>query len=366
MELEKIGERIETITTVRDTPASITLALGEAAHSYDIVIVSGGIGPTDDDVTMKAVARASGTRTRDGIPCGAARLKNGAGTADGALARIGVAKVFVVPGVPLEFEYFVKNHIVPAISPAGGGKTAGHKVLKAFGISEARINELIGEELSKIPGLGISYLPVLPEIHLRLKAAGSAGKVRETIAAGEKVIRSRLGNAVWGSDDDTLPSVMGKRLLEAGLKLAVAESCTGGMISSLITSVPGCSEYFRLGAVTYSNESKSEVLGVGKETLNRFGAVSEEVVMEMCSGLRSLTAAEVVAAVSGIAGPGGGTGEKPVGTVFLAVGVHERFVCERYVLPVGREKFRRVVSWRVMWTIWNLLSGAGAGNGGVR
>jgi nicotinamide-nucleotide amidase len=353
-ELALVGARLERTASVRDSADEIAKALKLLSRSADVVVVSGGIGPTDDDVTMAAAAAAAGRRVRSRFPAGAERLKNTPGTADGALIAVGKARAFVFAGVPSEFEYSVRRHMIPRLAGKGRGRITDSLILKTFGVREAKINELVGREIAKIGGLSISYLPVLPEIHLRLSATGTHYENLVRLNRGEDVIREALGDAVWGVGAETLPQQMGRRLKAAGLKLAVAESCTGGMIAQQITSVPGASEYFVSGIVTYSNNAKMTLLGVRRDTLLKHGAVSRQAVEEMAAGAMRMTGAHVTAAVSGIAGPGGGTPEKPVGTVFLAVRICDLLRTESHVWNWGRDRFRMAVSGRALWLIWKM------------
>ncbi|MBI5527226.1 MAG: nicotinamide-nucleotide amidohydrolase family protein [Deltaproteobacteria bacterium] len=353
-ELALIGIRLERAMSVRDSKNEIAAALTLLSRSADVVVASGGIGPTDDDVSMSAAAEAAGKPLRNRFPVGAERLKNTAGTADAALVNVGKARVFVFAGVPSEFEYSVRRHLIPRLAAKERGRVTDSLVLKTFGVREAKINELVGREIAKIGGLFISYLPVLPEIHLRLSATGTHYQNLVMLNRGEDIIREALGDAVWGVGAETLQQQMGCRLKAAGLKLAVAESCTGGMIADQITSVPGASEYFVSGVVTYSNDAKMTLLGVRRDTLLEHGAVSRQAVEEMAAGAMRISGAHVTAAVSGIAGPAGGTPGKPVGTVFLAVRICDLLRTESHTWNWGRDRFRKAVTGRVLWLIWKM------------
>jgi nicotinamide-nucleotide amidase len=355
-ELGNAGERLERVVSIRDNAALITENVSALTANHDIVVVSGGIGPTDDDVTMAAVAACNGKPVIDGIPQGAGRLKNTAGTADGAAVKVGNATILVFAGVPSEFRSFVTMHLIPRL-PSRDNRRTDSLLIKTFGLREARINQAIAGEIAAVPGLAISYLPVYPEIHLRLVSTGASKENAAALDAGEKIIRRHLGDHVWGIGEDSLPGVMGERLKKAGYRLAVAESCTGGLLSDRITSVAGASEYFVFGAVTYSNEAKIKILGVPGETIGSFGAVSRETVEAMSAGVARIAGTEVSAAVSGIAGPGGGTPDKPVGTVHIAVRVKDGLYAEQLLFPWGREKFKQVVAHRVLFLIWRMLGG---------
>jgi nicotinamide-nucleotide amidase len=356
-ELALVGERIERVAQVRDDAAAITGTVSTLSSTHDAVVVSGGIGPTDDDITMGAVAKAAGVDLDGRIPAGSRRLQNGAGMADAAAVRVGNAAVFVFAGVPSEFRGLVRDHLVPFLKEAAGDRVTDSLLLKSFGIREAKINEIIGAEVSAVRGLSISYLPVFPEIHLRLSASGRHADNLEKVGRGEEIIRRHLRDHVWGTGGDTLPGVMGERLRKAGYKLALAESCTGGMIAQRVTSVAGASDYFVFGAVTYENRSKTEVLGVPADVLERHGAVSRETAEAMAAGAARVGGAEAAAGVTGIAGPGGGTDDKPVGTVHLAVKVRDEMHAEELYFPWGRDLFREVVSTRVLFLIWRMLGG---------
>jgi len=356
-ELASIGCRLEKVIMVRDDIVEISGTLKKLAGETDLVVVSGGIGPTDDDVTMAATAKAAGTDLTDGIPSGSLRLKNGAGTADGACVSIAGSKAVVFAGVPSEFQFSIRNHLIPMIKSEKKGDTVTDVLLlKTFGIRESKINEIIGPEIKQIKGLNFSYLPVFPEIHLRISTSGIHADNMIIIDKAAGIIRELLGNHVWGSNDDLLPAVTGKRLRELQLKLATAESCTGGLIADRVTSVPGSADYFLEGIVSYSNRSKIRLLGVPPDTISENGAVSEETVRAMAEGIQRLSGAEVTAAVSGIAGPGGGTAEKPVGTVFIAIKIKDRTIVEHRVMNFGRERFKIAVASFVLWLIWKNLA----------
>jgi len=355
-ELSCIGCRLETVVMIRDDAEKISGTLKKLAKESDIVVVSGGIGPTDDDVTMAAAADAAGVDVTSGLPTGSIRLKNGAGTADGACVSIAGSKAVIFAGVPSEFQFSIRNHLIPMIRLQQKDETVTDVLLlKTFGMRELKINEIIGPEIKKLEGLNLSYLPVFPEIHLRISTSGSHEKNLILINKADGIIRRLLGNHVWGANDDLLPAVMGKRLRELRLKLATAESCTGGLIADRVTSVAGSADYFLEGIVSYSNESKSRLLGVPPDTISEYGAVSEETVRAMAEGIQRLSGADITAAVSGIAGPGGATPDKPLGTVYIAIKIKERTIVEHRVMNFGRERFKIAVASFVLWLIWKNL-----------
>lgn len=334
-------------THVGDNPLRLAAVLGQALVRSDVVIVTGGLGPTEDDLTKEALAAVAGKRLqlhpealaqvrgyfeRLGrempennlrqamIPEGAEILPNRVGTAPGVYLKVHGAHVFCLPGVPGEMRAMWKEEVAPRLSRlAGGPSVILSKTLRFYGIGESALEERVKDLLHGENPTVAPYASV-GEVRLRITAkADSPGEAARIIEPVEREIRSRAGRFLYGEGDDTLERVAGRLLRERGKKLAVAESCTGGLITHRITNVPGSSAYLRQGWVVYSNEAKVEQLGVRPETLARHGAVSEPVAAEMAQGALQRSGADLAVAVTGIAGPGGGTEEKPVGTVCFAL-----------------------------------------------
>ncbi len=351
-----IGERLAeagidlfTKTTVGDNRGRIAAALRSALERSDIVIATGGLGPTEDDLTREVFAEVLGMpltldegilaaiRQRFAargipmpennakqamVPAGATVIPNPRGTAPGLLLRPPQGQTIAcMPGVPSEMKPMLTDEIIPRLRRLHGIRgMIRSRVLKSWGLAESRVDELINDLFRTQRNPSIALLAKSGEIHIRLTAKGEEARAIEAMLdALEAKIRPRLGEAIFGRDAEEMETVVGRLLRERRLTLALAESCTGGLVAHRLTNVPGSSEYFERGVVTYSNQAKTEVLGVPVELVAARGAVSPEVTEAMASGVRRLARADLGAAVTGIAGPAGGTPEKPVGLTYVAL-----------------------------------------------
>lgn len=369
-ELEAIGFRVVRKACVGDAWDDLLAELSFALSRAPLLCVTGGLGPTQDDRTKEAVATLLGRRlVRDGeilerlrerfrkrgrempevnakqadVVEGAVVLPNRRGTAPGYLIETDGKTIVLLPGVPWEMKALFTEAVAPHLM--GGETPAGvhRRVLKVVGLGESAVEELVRPVYEAHRDHEVTILASAPgEVQLHFAARGTLEEARKELDVLESDFRAAVGSALFGRDDETLEGVVGALLRDAGLTLAVAESCTGGMVASRITDVAGSSAYFVGGAVTYANEAKTGVLGVYPATLESRGAVSEEVALEMAAGVRRRLGAAVGLGVTGIAGPGGGTPDKPVGTVHLALeaadGTRRH---ERLVLPGDRSMVRR-------------------------
>ncbi len=335
-----IGVPIVQFRVVRDEHDAIVGALEALSHEHDVVVTSGGLGLTRDDLTREALAKwlssplmihepsisiiagrvaqrgrewASDLRLNAQIPRDAEPIANGVGLAVGFIARGAKATVAVLPGVPTEFAAMVREGVVPWVEAhIGVGHARGSQQRTIiFGLGEREIERRVGA--LDLPA-GVRFGICAQDGPVEITLSGDGGQWRDASNA----IAKALGDAVIGYDA-TIPQLVLNECRMLGVRLALAESCTGGLIASMLTDVPGASDVLLEGAVTYSNEAKRERLGVGAETLERFGAVSQAVVLEMAEGIRRTARADWGVAVSGIAGPGGGSDDCPVGCVHLAV-----------------------------------------------
>lgn len=345
-----VGIPVERAETVGDTLEAIGRALGRAFADAELCIVTGGLGPTPDDLTVQAVAdfwgvglvlhddllreveqkfaargrvmQAANRRLAE-VPDGFEALSNPKGTAPGLwgerVLEGGRRQVVVVmPGVPYEMKAIFETAVEGRLRERSAGVVL-HKTLLTVGEGETQIAERLGD-LSDVlkNGMTLAYLPSLGTVRLRLSIRGSdpavAGAALERAA---QRLRDALGDLIFGEDDETLEAAVGELLTTRGLTLGVAESCTGGDVAARITSSPGASRHFLGGVVAYGNNVKADVLGVEPEAIHRHGAVSEEVARQMAEGARQALGAAIAVSTTGIAGPGGGTPEKPVGTVWL-------------------------------------------------
>jgi nicotinamide-nucleotide amidase len=361
------GYEITAMATVRDTPSEISETLKRAIKRSDFIIVTGGLGATSDDLTNEVVGQTLGRpvvfhpeifariKTRlhkldeqalenlkkiAMLPAGAEPLNPEARMA-GYLLVHDNKPIFFLPGVPHEMHELLAGKVIPrlALWQEDGNKEVAQRVYKIFGLGETEINSLVNHlEEEKSDRIRIGYYPVFPEVHLSLTVINKNKKETEDIFIQlDKEIRSSLGSFLFGTDEDVMEGLVGELLRGQGKYLATAESCSGGLIAHKITTVPGSSDYFAGGVVAYSNDLKEKLLGVDPSLIVAHGAVSTEVARAMAEGVRHETGADIGVSVTGIAGPTGGTQEKPVGTVFIGLAtatetevIHCRFSGNRW------------------------------------
>ena len=341
-ELTTLGFDVNAHLTVADDVATIAEELTRLGERAEVVVCTGGLGPTSDDLTSAAAAKAAGVSLeRDesalahlerlyaskgrsmlasnakqaDFPRGATVLPNPEGTAPGFEVAVGKARCFFLPGVPREMRAMFHASVRPAVGDLGIRDS--HQIhIRSFGLPESGVAELLKDLESAHEGLTLGYRAHFPEIEVKVHArAKSASEAEVQAAAVAEIVRERLGEAVFGDRDDSFAAIVGERLRAKKLTLALAESCTGGMIGSMITGVPGSSDYLLLDAVTYANSAKTQILGVEQDVLRAYGAVSAECAGAMAEGARRLADSDVAVATTGIAGPGGGSDLKPGGTV---------------------------------------------------
>jgi nicotinamide-nucleotide amidase len=358
--LAEIGVDVRRETSVGDNVLSIAAAASEAIGRADVVICAGGLGPTVDDMTREAVALALGrplvlnaeslrhlegmfarlkrpmaenNRVQAHFPEGAAPLPNPHGSAPGFVVECDGHAVLALPGPPRELLPMLQDHAIPWIEERfAPNAVLVTRVLRTAGVGEsdldARIADLFREQ--KNPSIAVLAHPGLVDVKITAKAATRAA-ARELIAELEPRVRERLGDCVYAVDGGTLASVAGELLRRRGWTLALGESCTGGSLAAAITTVPGASAYFKGGVVAYSNAAKCRLLDVAPDLIERFGAVSEEVAGAMAIGAKAALRADIGVSVTGVAGPEGGTPEKPVGLVFIGL-----------TMPDGSTEYRRL------------------------
>jgi nicotinamide-nucleotide amidase len=348
-ELEAAGLYVARHGCVGDDVAAIAGILGEIGTRAEVACVTGGLGPTQDDLTAAAAARAAGVELAfDGaalaeiegffrsrgrtmpaanrkqalLPRGAERLPNPLGTAPGFALPIGRCRCFFMPGVPAEMRRMLRAEVLPRIARLQGQEQTARSVtvISTFGLAEALVDERLAGFDERFATVKLGLRAHFPEIQVRLYGQGpSEQSLRNDLAAAAQWVQQQLGAVVFSTRGWSMEAEVGEALAARRLTLAVAESCTGGLIGHRLTEVAGSSRYFRLAVVAYANEAKERVLGVPAEVLQRCGAVHEETAMAMAQGVRRLAGADYSLATSGIAGPEGGTPEKPVGT--LCVGL---------------------------------------------
>lgn len=350
--LADIGVGVYHQSVVGDNSSRLEEAFQSALKRSDLVIACGGLGPTEDDLTRETLAEVvsrplrrndewvrrleeqfahyrSGTLPRNNlrqamVPEGADLLPNSRGTAPGIYLRHKDTSIYLIPGPPGEMRTLMREQVLPRLSEelARAGRTGVlvSRVLRVTGIGESRVAELLETLLAQQSNPTIAPLAGAGEVHLRVTAHGTDRADAEQIITGTVgEIRSILGDAVYGEDDTDLPRAVGELLVEQDQTVALAESCTGGLVGHRLTNAPGSSRYFVGGVVAYSYALKSSALGVDPAVIERDGAVSDEVARQMGRGAREMCGSDVAVAITGIAGPGGGTATKPVGLTFIAV-----------------------------------------------
>ena len=341
------GHTIHAMSTIGDSPELIGQALIQALGRVDFIIVTGGLGSTDDDITNVAVSQALNRPTMPDLailawirehlsshrisqnnpleklawlPGGAQSLEPESKVAGYQLIHDDTP-IFFLPGVPEEMKDLMSRIVLPKLMAWQQGALLQtlQRIYKVFGLAESEINRRI-KTLEMVPEIKIGYYPVYPDVHVSVMIRSTERQAaREHFETFCQRLEQSLGEALYGQEGEELEAIVGERLVQTNLHLGVAESCTGGLIAHRITRVPGSSRYFLGGAVAYANELKQELLGVEQATLDHCGAVSEETAEAMAVGVRSKWGAEIGLSVTGIAGPDGGTDEKPVGTVFIGI-----------------------------------------------
>jgi nicotinamide-nucleotide amidase len=369
-EIFPLGLRIERQITVPDGDA-IRDAIAESLDQAEIIFITGGLGPTTDDITREVTAdllglklhpdatilraieeRAARRRFRltdrvarqADVPEGATVLPNANGSAPGLYISPGAGKkrphLFLLPGPPRELHPMFRVSALPilrGIAPAEGA--IDRRTFRIAGMGESLVEEAVGAQLLELPGLELGYCARPGEMDLRLLGE------RDVLDRAERIVREKLGNAIFSSDGSDLEKVVVKLLTERRQTLAVAESCTGGYLAHRITNVPGASAIFLGGCVTYSNEAKVAMLSVDSALIAKEGAVSNKVAAAMAEGVRANANADFALATTGIAGPGGGSEEKPVGTVFIALASRDRPVSvQKRFFPDDRPTFKELTT----------------------
>ncbi len=376
--LAAAGIDVHWKSTVGDHEARIREALRTALTRSEIVIMTGGLGPTEDDLTCRAIAaeldrplildqtvlesirrrfteRAlvmSGNNERQAmIPEDAAVLPNPHGTAPGLAIRVGDGRmVMAVPGVPSEMRPMLKEQVIPRLREVFGVRSRiRSRTLKACGITESALDETISDlvRLSRNPTIAVLAYP--DEIHIRLTVKTESELEGDRLLDDlETTIRTRLGEFLFGRDEERLEEVVGRLLLGAKATVAVAESCTGGLVCHRLTNLPGSSAYFIRGEVVYSNDVKERLLGVPHELIAEHGAVSRPVALAMAVGMRQIAGTDLAMGITGIAGPGGGTTTKPVGLTYVALASDDDVTCREYRFLSDRDTNKLLASQKAL------------------
>ncbi len=390
------GVGLAVKTVVGDESAAIARALRELAATSDLVLVSGGLGPTADDLTREGVAEAFGlalerraelveelrrrfasfgyrmpavNEKQADVPAGAAVLANPLGSAPGLRLEAGGATLFLLPGVPRELAAMIEREVAPWLAKRRPGAVLETRFLKVAGVPESTLEERLAPFYAEFGSAGLTILSRPGIITLRLTAGGAAAERRAWLAGRGAALERLLGDDVFSHEaEGTLESEVGRLLAARGETVATAESCTGGLIAEHLTRVAGASAYFLGALVTYSNAAKRDLLGVPAEMLERHGAVSEEAARAMASGLRRALGPDHAIAVTGIAGPAGGSRDKPVGTVHVVVSSAggEAVRHRRFVFPGGRARVRALTAHAALDLLRRRLAATGvAAHGGA-
>lgn len=355
-------------SVVGDNEQRLRETLQTAVKRSDIVILSGGLGPTEDDLTKETAARVMGRELVEDaasrahieayfaekgmaptennwkqamIPAGGIVLSNPNGTAPGVIIREGQTHVVLLPGPPHELIPMFEDHVVPYLKKLEPGVISSQTV-KVCGIGESRVETLLMDLIDGQENPTIATYAKPGEVHIRVTAKAENEKdARKLIKPVVKELKSRLGNNVYTTDEEvTMEKAVVDLLIANGLTVTCAESCTGGLLSARLINVPGASEVYKSGYVTYSNKAKRKILGVKKSTLEKYGAVSRQTAEEMAKGLAFLAKSDVAVSITGLAGPDGGTEEKPVGLVYIACSVKGQVTVKEYHFAGNRMAVR--------------------------
>ncbi|MCU0598710.1 MAG: CinA family nicotinamide mononucleotide deamidase-related protein [Desulfobacterales bacterium] len=361
--LSDMGVEVVRHDCVADDLTSIVTVLTEIGKRADIAVITGGLGPTVDDITAEAAALAAGVplvlnhtakslienffskfsrKMADSdikqamLPEGSTPIFNEMGTAPGFIIPIGKCRCYFLPGVPREMERMLDEQVASDIIRCRGSDHISSRtfMLSVFGLPEAVVNDRLKGISSVFPGVKLGMLARFPVIQVKLTVYGKDKDAIHLIGQQAKAWTvDKLGETVFSTEGHAMETEVGEVLKQNHLTIAVAESCTGGLISHMLTNVAGSSEYFLLSAITYSNQAKQNLLGVSSETIEKYGAVHEETVRQMADGIRRISGADIGLSVSGIAGPTGATADKPVGTVCIGISMSGELIGRRFQSP---------------------------------
>lgn len=375
------GYTLQSRVTVPDEESAISAALQHLAVGSDVVIVSGGLGPTEDDITARAAAKAFGRRLvlndealgqiraffqRQGLPMHPRNekqallpqkvkiLPNPLGTAPGFCLCQDERDIFFLPGVPAEMRIMLEQSVLPLLLERSGGlPPREERILTVFGLSEPKAEEILGQ-INRPREVELAFGVDFPFVHAKLRLAGGADLA--LLEQAELAARKALGDFLFATGDETLVQNVARLLTVKELTLALAESCTGGLIAKLLTDIPGASAFLERGAVTYADQAKRDWLGVDPALLAREGAVSAACALAMARGARQAAGTDLAVAVTGIAGPDGGTPEKPIGTVYIALASAEEEQVKGYRFSGSRDQIRTLTACMALTWIFRFAS----------
>ena len=400
-ELNKRNIKVTNISVISDGADDIRTQLDRSLSEADVVLITGGLGPTKDDITKTVLCNYFGDTlvrhqpTYDNVkkffdrrglpfteinqaqalvPSRCKVILNEVGTAPCMVFTIPQATfkqpspkktdtsaekiVISMPGVPFEMKWLMQNSVLPLLEDRLGSQAIVHKTILTFGIGESFLADKIADWEDALPvHIKLAYLPEAGKVRLRLSAYGEdKAQLEQEVAEQIVKLNAIISDNIYGYDDDTISKVIGKIVNRRCALLATAESCTGGLIGNMITEVPGSSAYYKGGIIAYSNELKERLLGVRHETLEQYGAVSEETAIEMAKGCLEATGADYAIATTGISGPTGATEEKPLGLVYVAIASRDEVVCNRYVFTTTRQQHQQRTANQALFDLYKLLT----------
>lgn len=371
--LTERGFQVRRQGSVGDNLADLATLFKEADGRSSAVIVTGGLGPTEDDRTVEAAASAFGVevgfdeaaersvtsffakrnrpvpesnRKQMLLPKGAVCLVNDVGTAPGFSFDTGKSVFFFLQGVPSEMRHMMDVHVIPSLESLKGDNPQIFRVrtLSLFGLPEAEVDRQLAVFQTAFPDLQLGFQAIFPVINIKIYArSNDALKIQQRLDQAQDWVMERLGDMIFSSQNRPMAEEVGLLLLKHNKTLAIAESCTGGLIGHMVTNVAGSSGYFLFSGVTYANEAKIRILGVDEQVLKQHGAVSDQTVCAMAQGARKCSGAHIGLAISGIAGPGGGSAEKPVGTVFIGISTDKGTRSVSLRLNIGDRKKNKIL-----------------------
>ncbi len=381
--LAKYGINLYYISTVGDNLQRCLETLKRALERSQLIIISGGLGPTDDDLTREVVSLATGrelvedelvwrdlkhwfarryggnfvipihNRRQALFPRDSRILGNPLGTAPGFWLDVDGKSIVALPGVPDELRSIFQREVEPVLKRKSSGQRLVTRNLNFIGIGESRLEDMLGDLFSQQSNPTLALYAAGGKVRIRLTArAASYREGLELVEPLEREISRRAGDYLYSKDDKTLGAVIGEQLVRQGLNVAAAESCTGGLISHILTNVPGSSAYFQRAYIVYSNQAKQDDLGVPAPLIKEFGAVSGEVAQAMAEGVRRKAGVDFGLAVTGIAGPGGGSPEKPVGLTYIAIASSGDTIVERHLWQGSREEIKERTALAALRLLW--------------
>ena len=366
--LFSIGIPVVGSYTVGDDTERIVRTLRSASDDADLVLTTGGLGPTDDDLTRQGFAEFLGSelqlqdellrkiqnffagrdlqmseknKVQAYIPAGTKALSNNLGTAPGIMAEVGDKLFVAMPGVPSEMKAMFEKSVLPKLKRVADRQIIAVRKLRCFGTGESNIAEILGPvmERGRNPLINCTAACGIITLHI-IATANDKAEARQMAEKNKKMLRARLGDLVYGTGEQTLAEVVGQKLVQQKKTIAVAESCTGGTLAKLLTDIPGASEYFTHGWVTYSNRAKIGELGVPADLIEKYGAVSEQIACAMAGGARKKAGTDFAIGITGIAGPTGATEHKPIGLVYISIESGSGCENKRFIFADDRDSIR--------------------------